>query len=200
MLFLSSIKKLLRLCVYMGENMINQVLHDIYVTNLLNIFVAIPVLLLVWSVIGATFYKYMRFVGTVMAVIVIGAILYITVSSRSERDVAAELIPFSSFTRAKLQPEFYRTMLMNVFLFVPLGMPLPFMFGCGTGKRILFTVLVGFLLSLTVEATQYFARLGMAEADDVICNTVGAAVGSCSYLLSLLWRKLLFKTKGKEKV
>ena len=185
MLFLSSIKKLLRLCVYMGENMIKQVLHDIYVTNLLNIFVAIPVLLLVWSVIGATFYKYMRFVGTVMAVIVIGAILYITVSS---------------FTRAKLQPEFYRTMLMNVFLFVPLGMPLPFMFGCGTGKRILFTVLVGFLLSLTVEATQYFARLGTAEADDVICNTVGAAVGSCSYLLSLLWRKLLFKTKGKEKV
>ena len=155
-------------------------------------------MLLVWSVIGAFFYKYSRIICTVTAVIIICSILYITVFSRSERGVGADFIPFSSFERAKLQPEMYRSMLMNVFLFIPLGLSLPFVFGGGTGKRILFTILVGLLLSITIEAIQYFANLGMAETDDMICNTLGTAIGSCAYLLTLLWRKLFNKTKERR--
>lgn len=126
-----------------------------------------------------------------MAVIAIGAILYATVISRGESSKGADFIPFSSFERAKTNPEMYRSVLMNVFLFVPLGLSLPFVFGGSTGKRILFTILVGLLLSITVEAIQYFAHLGMTETDDVICNTVGTSIGSCAYLLTLLWRKIV---------
>ena len=172
--------------------------QNIYVSNISSILIAIPILLLVWSVIGAAFYKYMRIIGVVMAVIAIGAILYATVISRGESGSGADFIPFSSFERAKIQPEMYRSMLMNVFLFVPLGLALPFIFGGGTGKRILLTILVGLLLSVTVEAIQYFAHLGMAETDDIICNTVGTAIGSCAYLLALLWRKLFNKTKERR--
>ena len=172
--------------------------QNIYVSNISSILIAIPILLLVWSVIGAAFYKYMRIIGAVLVVIAIGAILYITVFSRGESGKGADFIPFSSFERAKIQPEMYRSMLMNVFLFVPLGLAMPFVFGGGTGKRILLTILVGLVLSVAVEAIQYFAHLGMAETDDVICNTIGTAIGSCAYLLTLLWRKLFKKAKERR--
>ena len=186
------------LYVNLGVNMINRLLHAIYASNISTILIAIPIMLLVWSVIGAFLYKHMRIICTAMAVIVICAIMYITVFSRGERGIGADFIPFSSFERAKIQPEMYRSMLMNVFLFVPLGLSLPFVFGGGTGKRILLTILIGLLLSVTVEAIQYFAHLGMAETDDIICNTVGTVIGSCAYLLALLWRKLFNKTKERR--
>lgn len=169
--------------------------HNIYAAKISTILLTIPVLLLVWSVIGAAFYKRMRIIGAVLAVIAFGAIIYVTIYSRGESEAGVALIPFSSFERAKIQPEMYRSMLMNVFLFVPLGLSLSFVFGGGTAKRILLTLLIGFLLSVTVEAIQYFGHLGMAETDDVICNTLGTAIGSCGYLLSLLWRKLFKKRK-----
>ena len=161
--------------------------HEIYVSNISTILIAIPILLLVWSVIGAAFYKYMRIIGAVLAVIAIGAILYITIFSRGEKNAGADFVPFSSFERAKLQPEMYRSMLMNTFLFVPLGLSLPFVFGGGTGKRILLTI----LLSIAVETIQFLGNLGLAETDDVISITVGTAIGSCAYLLTLLWRKIV---------
>lgn len=166
------------------------IFHEVYVTNISAILITIPTLILVWSVIGAAFYKQMRIIGAITAVIAIGAILYITLLSRGEILKDAYFMPFSSFERAKLQPEIYRAMLMNVFLFVPLGLSLTFVFGGSTGKRILLTILVGLLLSATVEATQYYAHLGMADTDDVICNTLGTALGSCSYSLALLWRRI----------
>lgn len=168
----------------------------IYVSNISTILIAIPILILVWSVIGAVFYKHMRIIGTVLAVIALGAILYATVLSRSGGSKEVYLIPFSTFERAKIQPEFYRSMLMNVFLFMPLGLALPFVYSGSTGKRILFTVLTGLLLSVTVEAIQYFAHFGMTETDDVICNTLGTAIGSCAYLLTLLWRKIIKRIKN----
>ena len=174
------------------------VFQNIYVSNISSILIAIPILLLVWSMIGTAFYKYMRIIGAVLAVIAIGAILYITVFSRGESGKGADFIPFSSFARAKIQPEMYRSMLMNVFLFVPLGLSLPYVFSGSIAKRILLAILIGFLLSVTVEAIQYFAHLGMAETDDVICNTVGTAIGSCAFLLSLLWSKLFNKTKRRR--
>lgn len=172
--------------------------HRIYILDISTILITIPLLLLVWSVIGVAFYKYMRIIGTVMAVIAVVGVLYVTVLSRGERDIGADFIPFSSFERAKIQPEMYRSMLMNVFLLVPIGLSLPFVFGGSTGKRILLTILVGLLLSVSIEAIQYFAHLGMAETDDIICNTVGTAIGSCAYLLALLWRNLFNKTKERR--
>ena len=166
------------------------IFHNIYVANISTILIAIPTLLLVWSVIGAAFYKWMRIIGAVLVLIAVAGVLSLTVISRGENGAVADFIPFSSFTRAQIQPEMYRSMLMNVFLFVPLGLSLPFVLGGSTSKRMLLTVLIGLLLSVCVESIQYFASLGMAETDDVICNTLGTAIGSCAYLLSLLWRKI----------
>ena len=157
------------------------------------------ILPIVWSVFGALFYKRMRMIGVILSIVCVAVILYATVISRGESSLGHDLTPFSSFQRAVEQPEMYRSMLMNVFLFEPLGLMLPFVIKGSTVKRILLTIVIGFALSVAIEASQYFFALGMAEADDVICNTVGAALGACAYLLTLLWRKLMSKSKGRSK-
>lgn len=138
-------------------------------------------------------------IGAILSIVCVAVILYATVISRGESSVGHDFTPFSSFQRAVEQPEMYRSMLMNVFLFEPLGLMLPFVIKGSTVKRILLTIVIGFALSVAIEASQYFFALGMAEADDVICNTVGAALGACAYLLTLLWRKLMSKSKGRSK-
>ena len=177
--------------------MLNRFLHEVYVSAIPIILITMLVLLIVWSVFGAVFYQKMRKVSMVAAILSAAVILYVTLFSRSIGARSYNLIPFSSFQRAVENPELYRTMLMNVFLFMPLGLALPFVFKGSTGKRILLTIEVGFVLSITVEALQGFLALGMVETDDVICNTLGAAIGCCAYLLSIFWSKLINKTLDK---
>ena len=51
-------------------------------------------------------------------------ILYATILTRTPGVSEAILTPFASLTAARQQPELYREMLMNVFLFFPLGLTL----------------------------------------------------------------------------
>lgn len=154
-------------------------------------------LLLAWSFLGAAFPKRIRVVAAVAALLSLTSILYATLFSRDPAAAELHLIPFSSFARAAVRPEMYRSMLMNVFLFVPLGLSLPFVLRGSTAKRIWLTVLIGFLLSMTIETIQYLFSLGLVETDDVLCNTLGAAVGSASCLLSLLWQRRKADKAGK---
>ena len=75
---------------------------------------------------------------------------------------------------------------MNVFLFFPLGLTfsnsLPRKWH--RWSRIALTTLVGCALSAGIEYAQYRYALGMAEVDDVICNTLGAFIGSTSLLIA----------------
>ena len=123
--------------------------------------------------------------GLVFAVTV-AVIFYMTVHTRGETAGEAILIPFQSFRNARIQPELYRSMLMNVFLFVPVGMSLPFVMGKGRGP-ILFTVLAALLFSGSIEYLQYRYALGWCEVDDIIMNTLGAATGGLAYVLSRNW-------------
>lgn len=115
-----------------------------------------------------------------------GAILYATILTRSEGSTGLILIPFASLTAARVQPEFYREMLMNVFLFFPLGLTLSNALPRKWHRwgRIILTTLIGCALSAGIECAQYRYALGMAEVDDVICNTLGAFIGSTSLLIA----------------
>ncbi len=123
------------------------------------------------------------------ALVSLSAILYLTVLCRSPGDYGADLKPFSSLLKAKYQPEVYRAMVMNVFLFFPfgLGFSVSLPEKCPLAARILITAAAGFLVSFGVEFLQYKYALGMAEADDVICNTLGAVIGG----LTLAVRRIL---------
>lgn len=111
-------------------------------------------------------------------------ILYATILTRTPGVSAAILTPFASLTAARVQPELYREMLMNVFLFFPLGLTLSNALPRKWHRwgRIILTTLVGCALSAGIEYAQYRYALGLAETDDVICNTLGAFLGAASLL------------------
>lgn len=75
---------------------------------------------------------------------------------------------------------------MNVFLFFPLGLTLSNALPrrWNYRRRIGVTVLAGCLLSAGIECAQYRFALGLAETDDVLCNTLGALLGAASLLVA----------------
>ena len=113
-------------------------------------------------------------------------ILYATILTRTPGVPEAILTPFASLTAARQQPELYREMLMNVFLFFPLGLTLSNALPQKWHRwlRIILTTLVGCALSAGIEYAQYRYALGLAETDDVICNTLGAFLGAASLLIA----------------
>ena len=69
-----------------------------------------------------------------------------------------------------------RQILMNVLLYVPLGMLLPGV--CARAKRPYWlSVALGAALTLFTECTQYALRLGLFEPDDILDNMLGLAAG-----------------------
>lgn len=112
------------------------------------------------------------------------AILYATILNRTPGNYELILTPFATFTAALQQPELYREMLMNVFLFFPLGLTLSNALPRKWHRwlRIILTTLVGCALSAGIEYAQYRCALGLAETDNVICNTLGAFLGAASLL------------------
>ena len=84
--------------------------------------------------------------------------------------------------------EFVREMFMNALLYVPLGVCLPFLLSLvphlGARRWLPFalSVLFAFALSAGIEAWQYLAGTGLSQGSDVLCNTLGAAVGGLAYL------------------
>ncbi|MGC4036266.1 MAG: VanZ family protein [Chitinophagaceae bacterium] len=62
----------------------------------------------------------------------------------------------------------------NVVLFIPLAFILVIVFHVNNLRKV---VLICFIISFAIEASQYFLRIGTADIDDLITNTVGAIIG-----------------------
>ena len=129
-----------------------------------------------------------RFANGILFAGIVAVIFYMTVYTRGESASEAILIPFQSFREAKIQPELYRSMLMNVFLFVPMGLSLPFVLGKGRISSVI-TVAVALSFSAGIEYMQYLYALGRCEVDDVIMNTLGALIGCLSHWLFRNWER-----------
>lgn len=81
----------------------------------------------------------------------------------------------------------------NVIGFIPYGFMLPVMTRkCRSG---LFITLSGFGLSLLIESVQLVTRVGCFDVDDLILNTLGAALG---YFLFAVCNYLRSRQNGKK--
>ena len=125
------------------------------------------------------------------------AVLFLAIVSRQPGETARlNLTPFLAIKRAVqlLGPTIFsgikiksRILLMdvvlNILLFVPAGYILP----CLSSKLAHWwaAVPLGFVLSFCIEFTQYAAKLGTADVDDLINNTIGAMLGWILYLIIL---------------
>lgn len=142
-------------------------------------------LLLLWPVLCQRVRERRRvLLNTALACAAAFIILYATILNRTPGNYELILTPFAALTAARVQPELYREMLMNIFLFFPLGLTLSNALPQKWHRwgRIILTTLVGCALSAGIEYAQYRCALGLAETDDVICNTLGAFLGAASLL------------------
>lgn len=162
-------------------------LHYIYSRSFIGVITFMALALAAWGALPARVgARRWRWGNLVLVLLMAAAILYATLFSRAEGSTGLILTPFATFTAALQQPELYREMLMNVFLFFPLGLTLSNALPRKWHRwgRIILTTLVGCILSAGIEYAQYRYALGLAETDDVICNTLGAFIGSTSLLIA----------------
>ena len=159
----------------------------IYALPLHMVIILMLALLIVWAMFSLHKNQKKRtIINLVLCSITALTILYATILTRTPGDYKSILTPFATFTAALQQPELYREMLMNVFLFFPLGLTLSNALPRKWHRwgRIILTALVGCALSAGIEYVQYRYALGLAEVDDVICNMLGAFIGSTSLLIA----------------
>ena len=162
-------------------------MRHIYAIPLHMVIFLMLALLIVWAMLSLHQNQRKRsIINAVLCSITALTILYATILTRTPGNYEVILTPFATFAAARIQPEIYREMLMNVFLFFPLGLTLSNALPRRWHRwgRITLTTLVGCALSAGIEYTQYRCALGLAETDDVICNTLGAFLGSTSLLIA----------------
>jgi hypothetical protein len=99
-------------------------------------------------------------------------------------DSWAGIRPFSAYRAAWYSASSigWRNILLNIAVFVPLGVLLPMM----TDKIKLRKVLaIGFASALVIELVQLFITKAVFAADDVLNRTVGAIIGYCALQFAL---------------
>src|SRR5438309_12044678 len=83
------------------------------------------------------------------------------------------LIPFSEFFVSNDKIDFGENIL-NVLIFVPLGIYLGILFQRWNLRRKVFFV---FLISLIVETLQFILAVGVSDITDIITNAIGGIIG-----------------------
>ena len=86
------------------------------------------------------------------------------------------IVPIADLIRVFLSDKraFIYLFFGNIIWFVPFG----FLLKKLTKLSIIKIILLGFLLSLFIETMQYIFGMGVSEIDDLILNTIGAAIGA----------------------
>ena len=140
--------------------------------------------------------KARRIISAICCVLSVGLICFFTICGRSQGG-ELDLIPFISFSKINTCPDILRAMQLNIFLFIPFGLSMPFALPERLKHRVLPVLFTGMLISTCVEACQYFFKLGHCETDDVIMNTLGTFIGATAFLLFIEIKK---RSKNKNHI
>ncbi|MGI2328190.1 VanZ family protein [Planococcus sp. YIM B11945] len=83
-------------------------------------------------------------------------------------------------------------------IFVPLGIFLSFLFS--RFKTFSKVMMIGFMVTVSIELLQFFLQLGQFDIDDIFLNTIGALLGYFVYKsIRKVWRTLQL-AKRKEAI
>lgn len=107
-------------------------------------------------------------------VIVLGATIGDRVSTDSK---SLSMHLFSSYKDAwnNFSPGAWRNIILNILMFVPLGILLPLIFkNC---RKYWITYLLGLFFTLIIEVIQLISGRGIFEVDDIFNNTLGCIIG-----------------------
>ena len=111
-------------------------------------------------------------------------VLSITLLSRDPIFSGIELDPIASYRRAANAPRHLaiieiRNIILNIAMFVPLGIFLPLLFN--KFRKIYIFLPIALLASSAIETAQLITRRGVFSIEDILHNTLGAALGLAIY-------------------
>ena len=136
-------------------------------------------------------------VNAVLLAVSIFFILSITLLFRVSEDYqSVSVIPLDFFFTTGNSRALFKSMGMNIVMFIPLPLFGCSLFRCRSNMKagVIFIV-SGIGFSILIEIMQYLFVLGQPDADDVIFNTLGLLIG---YLLYRLHDRYIMKNKGKK--
>lgn len=118
-------------------------------------------------------------------------LLHTIVYRQPKEEAQFEIIPFWSYMKiAEGRTVYLVENLLNIVLFVPLGVFLGSLLGSKSSKRV---VVYGSLVSILIEFAQLITHRGLWEFDDVFHNCIGCIIG---YALYLIFRKAFYWFKA----
>ena len=123
------------------------------------------------------------FILYIISVLSVTFIVRETMVLRTPDNRGVVLQPFREFEEMMNGMHFFwfKQIFLNILLFVPFGFLLPMIHT--RFRNPILTVVTGCIFSCFIEITQYITGRGLTEVDDVITNTIGAAVGVVIYKL-----------------
>lgn len=134
--------------------------------------------------------KALKIIEILVLLITFVFVVYVTIIHRTVGENGKNcLIPFYSFYMARQEVEVYRLILLNILMFLPFGIVIPFWLK-KLKHNMLFSVVFGFSFSLCIEIIQFVFRIGTFEIDDIIFNTIGCFIGLLSFSLYKLINKI----------
>ena len=159
----------------------------VYAQNLNFVAFLIFIAIVLWACTASNIKKnkkYFKLFNAFLFVSIVIIVIYRTLISRSPTYSNVEFVPFKLFFTNEDYKAVMRSFFMNVFLFTPLGICMPYVLSKKSRKWPVFVAVVfAIILSVGIEFLQYYYHLGRCETDDVIANTLGAAIGTLSYCL-----------------
>ncbi len=134
-----------------------------------------------------------RFVLWLVTGIYLFAILYFTLLTRHPMTEPVSLLkPFATVHNAVswgdsgiiiINKTNLYALIANILLFLPAGFLIPKLWG--KARHWYIAIPAGLFISAFIEVTQYLTKLGCFDVDDLITNTLGAAMGYLIYRLLL---------------
>ena len=140
-------------------------------------------------------------VGRAAAVLLLlcylGGLTAITLMDRTGNGMQIyQPFPFLAFWEAwnSFTLQVWLNPLLNIAMFVPLGLLLPL--AAKPFRRWYRMLAAGVGTSFIIEAAQYILGRGQADVDDLICNTLGAMLGYCLFMLFVCLADKRWKAAG----
>lgn len=141
--------------------------------------VAFPIGLGAWGIYELLNKKnQVNWLMVILLIIFLLAIGYVTLFSRDGNSSTKIIFSLSRVRQAirtgSVKP--LEHLLLNILLFMPLGFALP---GCCPGKsdKLIYLIVTGFVLTLSIESIQYVLRVGECDLEDVVGNVLGTLAG-----------------------
>lgn len=137
-----------------------------------------------WTVLASKFSrsKVWRTVNIVIAVVIAMVIVYFTIIRRTPSEgIKMYLLPSENLQRVLSNRGIAESFYLNILLFFPLGLTLPFALPEKLKHKTLITLAVCFSFSVGIEVAQAVFALGNFELADIFANIAGATIGCLAF-------------------